>query len=435
MPAAPSRLTSPRRASQLVEVTNKGYKVSDLTGALIQGNVYRLKEVSAPAGYELLHGSLTFEVNADGSITKDDALPQGFDVSFESGLVTITVTDELVEAQIRKVGMGGEPLVGATFAIKPVEGGAFGTIGLKHIGSPITADGSIELTTDEDGIIDLVGLLLPGDSYVITEVEVPAGYKPISPVTITVDEAGAVRLVGDGGAELDELVPADGIGSYKTDNASGTAVLTVKDDPIAVDLELVKVDTRGNALNGATFTIEGVFADGDGTAEARAYTVGTDGRLGILNLAAGQTYVVTEVTATVGYRLIDEPFELEVGVDGIVSAEDTSEAPQGGGRTAGYYLDDDGVTLVAVDEPRPWTPPVDEPDEPGDPDEPGEPENPDEPGIPDEPDEPNVPDDPGVPQTGDPSLTWLWSALCLASLSVLGLLAFTKPGRRGRSHK
>ena len=39
------------------------------------------------------------------------------------------------------------------------------------------------------------------------------------------------------------------------------------------------------------------------------------------------------------------------------------------------------------------------------------------------------------PQTGDPSLTWLWSALCLASLGVLGLLAFTKPGRRGRSHK
>lgn len=40
-----------------------------------------------------------------------------------------------------------------------------------------------------------------------------------------------------------------------------------------------------------------------------------------------------------------------------------------------------------------------------------------------------------LPQTGDPSLTWLWSALCLASLGVLGLLAFTKPGRRGRSHK
>lgn len=40
-----------------------------------------------------------------------------------------------------------------------------------------------------------------------------------------------------------------------------------------------------------------------------------------------------------------------------------------------------------------------------------------------------------VPQTGDPSLPWLWSALCLASLGVLGLLAFTKPGRRGRSHK
>ena len=64
-----------------------------------------------------------------------------------------------------------------------------------------------------------------------------------------------------------------------------------------------------------------------------------------------------------------------------------------------------------------------------------EPDEPTPPDEPDEPDEPNVPDDPGVPQTGDPSLTWLWSALCLASLSVLGLLAFTKPGRRGRSHK
>ena len=521
--------------SGTISVTTGRDGALDLTGAFIQDNVYALKEVTAPAGYELLPGSLTFKVNAGGSITPGELdadgaftaggdLPLGFDVSHdEDGLVAITVTDDLVEAQIRKVGMGDEPLAGATFAIKPVEGSSFGTIGLKHIGSLVTADGSVELRTDGDGVINLVGLLLPGDSYVITEVEAPAGYKPISPVTITVDEAGAIWIVGEDDAKLDELVPADGVGSYRTDNNDGTAVLIVKDDPVSIDLvkqgqgeellsgaeltitpadgyafadgsieprtfttedgrvtvagilkvgtqytvteakapagyehnpgsltfavgadggisvvgepsdgfalgddgvsvvvtdkpielSLEKVDTRGNTLNGATFSIKGVFAGGFGESETRTYTVGTDGRLDLSGLVGGQTYVVTEVTAPAGYQLIDGPFELVVGEDGTISAEDTSEALQGGSRTAGYYVGDNGVTLVAVDELRPWFPPVDDPDEPGDPDdpespdepvdpdEPSEPEDPDTPDGPDDPDNPDEPGDPDVPDTPD----------------------------------
>lgn len=108
--------------------------------------------------------------------------------------------------------------------------------------------------------------------------------------------------------------------------------------------------------------------------------------------------------------LLSEPFELVVGADGAIDAEDTSVA-QGSGRTPGYYVSDDGLTIVAVDEPRPWSPPsTDDPDEPGTDnpgtDEPGtdEPEDPgtDEPGTEDpnesRADDPGSPDEPGNPE-------------------------------------
>ena len=77
--------------------------------------------------------------------------------------------------------------------------------------------------------------------------------------------------------------------------------------------------------------------------------------------------------------LLSEPFELVVGADGTIDAEDTSVA-QGSGRTPGYYVADDGLTIVAVDEPRPWSPPsIDDPDEPGTPTDPEAPTGPGDP--------------------------------------------------------
>lgn len=92
------------------------------------------------------------------------------------------------------------------------------------------------------------------------------------------------------------------------------------------------------------------------------------------------------LAAALSGTLLSEPFELVVGADGTIDAEDTSVA-QGSGRTPGYYVSDDGLTIVAVDEPRPWSPPsTDDPSNPGT----------DSPGTPTDPEAPTGPGDPGA---------------------------------------
>ena len=90
-----------------------------------------LTEAKAPAGYELIEGSLTFTVGDDGMLT----LAEGTDTAVwsvsqdEAGVVTLTAADEPVRVQLLKSGMGSDgaalPLAGAEFALARPEGSAF----------------------------------------------------------------------------------------------------------------------------------------------------------------------------------------------------------------------------------------------------------------------------------------------------------------------
>ena len=115
----------------------------------------------------------------------------------------------------------------------------------------------------------------------------------------------------------------------------------------------MKTDEGGQALAGAEFTlepVEGTFADG--TAE-RTVTVGEDGTAALEGLVAGETYTLTETVAPEGSELIEGDFAFTVALDGTVSGEATSAAGLLGQRSAGYYVADDGLAVIAVDEPTP----------------------------------------------------------------------------------
>ena len=317
--------------------TGEPQVISGITGddgsvvlaGLKAGSRYVLAETVAPAGYELLTDTLTFDVAADGTITVVGNTPDGFTVGAASD--SVEVLDRVLGISLVKTGTDGQALAGAEFTLEPVEG--------------TFPDGSASkvFTSDEFGAV-FTDLQLAGSSegraYVLTETVPPNGYRAIDPITLLVYEDGTVALAGDTPEGVARLV--------QVDNAGDTPVVTVADEVVQVDL--AKVSTGGGALAGAEFRIEGAFADG--TTE-RTVAVAEDGTAALEGLVAGETYTLTETVAPEGYELIEGEFAFTVANDGSVSGEATSEAGFLGQRSAGYYVSDDGLTVTAVDEPTP----------------------------------------------------------------------------------
>ena len=123
--------------------------------------------------------------------------------------------------------------------------------------------------------------------------------------------------------------------------------LTLSDEPIR--LSFAKADERGNVLDGALFSVSGVFADGQGHLlnEGQATTLeGLDvSALSALYFVQGQTYALEETQAPTGYELISGSLRFVVGADSKVSLDGS------GVSNGSYAVSADGVAITAVDEP------------------------------------------------------------------------------------
>lgn len=165
-------------------------KVAIVPSILIAGNTYELTEHVAPAGYELA-GTVKFKIGMDGSISIVDApedgsatLGEGGSGSYlvvddNPGVISIVVTDTPIVLSLDKVNLRGEKLAGATFEI-----------------TGVFADGSTESTktveVGDDGTISLPRMKA-GETYEISELEAPSGYKLIQgSFTFTVNAAGTI---------------------------------------------------------------------------------------------------------------------------------------------------------------------------------------------------------------------------------------------------
>ena len=203
---------------------------------------------------------------------------------------TPVVTNEplLGSVSMRKVDEGGQPIAGATFKLQLKSGSDWVDVG----------DGR---ATDTDGSIVATGLAW--GTYRFVEVAPAAGYYldreevATNELTVTADNvAGSIEL------------PLD----------CGTVTNT------AFALKLLKRNGFGDALPGAVFTVEGRFADGSTVA---TLACGDDGiaSLGLAQLVAGETYIVTETAAPAGYMIGDgtaasASFSFSVAADGSWSA-------------------------------------------------------------------------------------------------------------------
>ena len=236
---------------------------SSANGAITLNNVmggytYVLRETTVPAGYELLP-DLRFSVDTDGSVT----LPVGTDNRFRvssaaDGSFTITVTDTVIDFDIVKTNLDGEPLKGASFTIVPTDGSKFAGVWAEKTEVTVGPSG-------ENGHIDIpAGVLVVGSAYQISEMTAPNGYEIAGSVEFTVNADGTVTIKS--GGNTDSTAPVPGVGGSGTFTVSSTenglAVMTVADEPIDLGIEKVGLPEGGVGLNGAVFQITGIFANG-----------------------------------------------------------------------------------------------------------------------------------------------------------------------------
>lgn len=307
-------------------------------GVLVAGGTYELVEVTAPAGYELA-GTARFTVHADGTITfHDDAdrptqaivHGRGGSGTYQAsstadGVAVITASNSPIAVQLTKVS-GTTPLAGATFELTPVPGSTF-------------ADGTVEtqsITFTSAGVTALTNLRADA-TYTLKETVPPAGYE-LNPTefTFTVNADGTIT-------------PTEAEGYTVTGDEIVT--ITANDEPIEVTL--TKQDADGAALEGAEFTLHGIFANADGTPSgtvADRTVVVENGTVALEGLIADQQYTLTETKAPDGYALITESLHFTVGRKGrAASVTAGTELPDGytigGDKTAGT------IALTAVDQP------------------------------------------------------------------------------------
>lgn len=89
----------------------------------VQGQTYQLEETRAPAGYEFISGTLSFDVGTDGKAALDASGVSNGSYAVSADGVAITAVDEPIEAQVTKVSSAdGAARAGATFTLSPADG-------------------------------------------------------------------------------------------------------------------------------------------------------------------------------------------------------------------------------------------------------------------------------------------------------------------------
>ena len=217
--------------------TNKAHEIK----GLVAGKSYTLTEVEAPAGYTIA-APINFTVNADGSVTK------------------VIMKDELTVTKITKTDITGE---------KEIEGAKL---------TLTDSDGKIiDSWTSTTKAHEIKGLVA-GKSYTLTEVEAPAGYTIVAPITFTVRTDGKPTTVTLKNAETVTKITKTDITGEK--ELAGAQLKVVDGDGNVID-EWTSTTTAHEIkglVAGSTYTlIETAAPNGYAIAKSVKFTVNSDG--------------------------------------------------------------------------------------------------------------------------------------------------------------
>ena len=298
-------------------VGEDGLELSDLQ----VNEYYTLKEVEAPAGYELNTNAAVLRVKSDGVVSRRVSKIYRDLVNNEFYFPNLKLPEP--EVWLFKLGVkdladcswgscaaaDGDLLEGAEFAL--YEGTA---IDQAHkVGE--------NFTVGKDGL-KIPGLQV-GKTYSLVEVTSPAGYQVNrTDLTFEVDADGKAKYQTDAGSE------------FFVDNK--IFVPNQKAAPPAVKFKLFKLGVTDAALVRSCTVASKMCSAGDGELVAGAkfalykgqkvdeakkvgeYTVGEDG-LELSDLQVNEYYTLKEVEAPAGYELNTNAAVLRVKSDGVVS--------------------------------------------------------------------------------------------------------------------
>ncbi|WP_461213446.1 SpaA isopeptide-forming pilin-related protein [Lacticaseibacillus sp. GG6-2] len=210
--------------------------------------------------------------------------------------VTVKPDNPEFDVSFNKVDSDNQPLSGVQFGLFANQDDAEAI----YRSNVTTANGEVKFTK-----------VVPGD-YWLKEMQTPAGYQPIAPIKVTIDNDG----------KLSGLTNNRIVNEYKE-----------------YALELLKQSTSGQRLNGAEFVVE---ADGKTVATG---TSKTDETLVFDHKLKPGTYTLREISAPTGFKKLDGTFSFTLKPNGTIdqvaySGDDLTE------KQWGITMSDDKARVV-----------------------------------------------------------------------------------------
>lgn len=245
--------------------------------------------------------------------------------------------------EINKANDVGQALAGAQFQIAAQGNSEFAQPSEFAAGTYDEATKTVTLTTDSTGHIELVRQLVVGGTYTIYESKAPSGYDPADAVlTVTVQEDGSLAVDGDlperyAWADLDENGQADNAYSFMVTN-------------IHEEIDILKVNDDGDALEGAEFTLTGVCMDKNTT---HTYTTNEDGYIHVdAGLMGGVRYQLSETKPADGYTKLSAPLYFMMDERGEIVVTDAQGNPlDEADYPAGYMVNGNRISLTVKNDP------------------------------------------------------------------------------------
>lgn len=335
--------------------TGKVYKANDandgiegsgstgITGRLQVTNLlwgtYRFVETEPADGYFNYSDSATADEHrvTSGNLTIDRT---HLNPSLTGGNA---VANEPTSLEINKANDVGQALAGAEFEITAQGDSAFARPSEFAAGTYDEATKTVTLTTDSTGHIELVRQLMVGGTYTIYESSAPSGYDPADGVlTVVVQEDGSLEVQG---GLPDRYAWADLNEDGHADNAYSFMVTNIHEE-----IDILKVDDEGDALEGAEFTLTGLCMDKN---TSHTYTTDENGYIHVdAGLMGGVRYELRESKPADGYAQLEESLYFMMDERGEIVVTDAQQNPlDEEDYPEGYAVNDNRISLTVEDEP------------------------------------------------------------------------------------